>query len=77
MTVADQEITLTRRQREVLSRFIEGASVESIAGSLRLSPWTVRAHLVKCARMLQDEYPTIKPMRRLLIYGSTLLSEGT
>lgn len=73
MIVADP--TLTKRQREVLVRFLDGRSVEAIAVDLRCSPWTVRAHLVKCAEMI--DRPKVPPMRRLLIYGADLLSEGT
>ena len=66
---------MTKRQREVLARFVKGESVESIARHVNCSPWTVRSHLAKLADKI--DRPTVPPMRRLLIYGADLLSEGT
>lgn len=72
MTVAD--VTLTKRQREVLMRFIEGRSVISIAVELHCSEWTIRAHLAAIAEQIDSPHP---PMRRVLIYGASLLAEGS
>jgi len=74
MTVMDPAITLTRRQRQVLSRFIEGRSVTSIATELRLKESTVRNHLADIAEQIESPHT---PMRRLLIYGASLLAEGS
>lgn len=73
MTVAD-DIRLTRRQRDVLARFIEGRSVASIAWELRCTESTVRNHLAAIATQIDSPHP---PMRRLLVYGASLLAEGS
>ena len=75
MTVAD-EIRLTNRQREVLSRFIEGRSVTSIAAELGFSQWTVRTHIADIAKKI-DQGKTLTPARRVLLYGAELLAEGS
>lgn len=70
------DLTLTKRQREVLSRFIEGQSVESIASDLHCSPWTVRSHITALAEKI-DRGATLSPARRVLVYGALLLAEGS
>lgn len=67
--------TLTKRQREVLLRFVEGRSVESIAAELHCSPWTIRAHVTAIAEKI-DQGEKLPPARRVLVYGSLLLAEG-
>lgn len=74
MTQVADDIQLTRRQREVLARFIEGRSVTSIATEFRLKESTVRNHLADIAEQIESPHP---PMRRLLIYGASLLAEGS
>jgi DNA-binding CsgD family transcriptional regulator len=68
------DLTLTKRQRQILLRFIEGRSIISIATELRCSEWTVRAHLKAIADQIESPYT---PMRRLLVYGASLLAEGS
>lgn len=74
MTTVADEITLTRRQREVLERFVTGSSVTSIARDLHCSEATVRNHLAAMAAKIDSPHT---PMRRLLIYGASLLAEGS
>jgi DNA-binding NarL/FixJ family response regulator len=74
MTVAD--VTLSKRQREVLLRFLEGRSVVSIANELRCSEWTVRAHITALAEKI-DRGQSLSPARRVLVYGALLLAEGS
>ena len=45
-------VTLTDREREILSLLSEGNSNEEVADRLFLSPETVRAHVVKASRKL-------------------------
>jgi DNA-binding NarL/FixJ family response regulator len=45
-------VTLTDREREILSLLAEGNSNEQVADRLFLSPETVRAHVVKASRKL-------------------------
>jgi FixJ family two-component response regulator len=72
VTVAD--LTLTKRQREVLMRFLDGRSVTAIATELRCTESTVRNHLADIAADLPGPHP---PLRRLLVYGAELLAEGS
>lgn len=74
MTTVAEDITLTRRQREVLSRFVEGRSVTSIARELHCTESTVRNHLAAIAEQIESPHA---PMRRLLVYGASLLAEGS
>lgn len=75
MTVAD-DISLTPRQREILTLFIEGRSAVAIARDLGCSHWTVRRHIANIAEKLREDFESIPPVRRVLLYGAALLSEG-
>lgn len=69
----DDPIALTPRQRQILVRFLDGRSVTSIATELRCAESTVRNHLADIAEQIESRHP---PLRRLLIYGASLLAEG-
>lgn len=49
----DDRPILTDREREVLARIAEGASVADIAASIHLSPSTVKSHLESLYRKLE------------------------
>jgi DNA-binding NarL/FixJ family response regulator len=69
MTVAD--LTLTKRQREVVQLLLSGKSVTEIAAKLRCSEWTVRS----TSTMIATDLPARTAMRRILIYGAALLGD--
>jgi ATP/maltotriose-dependent transcriptional regulator MalT len=71
MTVAD--VTLTKRQREVVQLLLDGATVGEIALRLMCEPTTVRKHIASIAETLPGPHP---PMRRILVYGAALLAEA-
>ena len=50
--------TLPRRQIQVVAlRFVDGASIDEIAGALGLSPNTVKTHLRRALAALADRHP--------------------
>ena len=71
MTVAD--LTLTRRQREVVRLLLAGVSVVEIARQLRSTEANVRAHIANIAADLPGPHA---PMRRILVYGASMIAEG-
>lgn len=73
MTVAESEVALTPRQREVVRLLLDGRDVRQIAVILRCTPATVRKHIEQIAGRLPGPQP---PMRRILVYGPAILSEA-
>lgn len=71
MTVAD--VTLTKRQREVVQLLLDGKRVDEIALKLGCTDATVRKHIEMIAETLPGPH---MPMRRILVYGPALLAEG-
>jgi FixJ family two-component response regulator len=71
MTVAD--LTLTKRQREVVQLLLDGNTVGEIAAQLRCTEPTVRKHIEMIAADMPGPH---KPMRRIIVYGPALLAEG-
>lgn len=74
MTVADPlPITLTRRQREVVSLLTEGCDVNEVARQLGCTPATVRKHIEDIGERIPGPRT---PMYRILVYGPALIAEG-
>ena len=71
MTVAD--VTLTRRQRDVVRLLLMGKRVDEIAAHFRCTEANVRFHIANIAADLPGPHP---PMRRILVYGAALIAEG-
>lgn len=65
---------LTPRQRQITALLIAGRSVTSIATQLHCTEATVRNHIADIAAKINSPHP---PMRRILMYGPDLLSEGS
>lgn len=71
MIVAD--MTLTKRQREVVELLIEGKEIVEVARQLGCSPATVRKHIEMIAERIPGKYT---PIQRILVYGPALIAEA-
>lgn len=71
MTVAD--VTLTRRQREVVRLLTEGNDVTQVAHLLGCSQATVRKHIEDIGERIPGPRT---PLYRILVYGPALIAEG-